>query len=800
VKPDSAGSGAGPGLVIGPAHLAPDPWKVHERELDLDRLAWSESVFALSNGHLGLRGNLEEGEPVATPGTYVNSVYEQRPLPYAEAGYGDPESGQTIINVTDGKVMRLLVDDEPFDVRYGDLHGHERILDLRAGCLHRSVHWTSPAGQQVLIRSTRLVSLTQRSVAAIRFEVEPLDGPARIVVQSELVVNEPQPPPRAGDPRVAAALRAPLVTEHHSHRGSTATFVHRVARSGIGVAAAMTHEWDAPGEVATDIDTTDDLGRFSVTTALDPGQTLTVTKYLAYGWSSVRSIPALRDQVDAALTAAVQTGWDGLVAEQRQTLDGFWELADVEIGGDAELQQAIRFAMFQVFQAGARAERRPIAAKGLTGNGYDGHSFWDTEAYVLPVLTFCDHDAAADALRWRQSTLPAARRRAASLGLSGAAFPWRTINGDECSGYWPAGTAAFHVNGAIAHAVVELADVIDDPAFEREVGVELLVETARLWRSLGHHDDTGAFRIDGVTGPDEYSAIADNNVYTNLLAQENLRVAARAAETHAERAAELGVDHDEIAGWRAAADSMVVPYDENRGIHPQSEGFLEHEMWDFAGTSPDEYPLLKSFPYFDLYRKQVAKQADLVLALQMFGEQFEPDQKRRDFEHYEAICVRDSSLSASTQAIVAAEVGHLDLALDYLAECALIDLVDHHRNAADGLHLACLAGAWNVVAAGFGGLCHQDGKLKLHPRLPDALDHLRFGFHYRRRRIVVTIRRTEATYQVLDGDPIELLHHGTAHTLGADGLVLPVPEPPQLPRPHQPPGRAPRRVPRSTLE
>lgn len=186
-----------------------DLWQIRETHLDLGRLAWAESIFALSNGHLGLRGNLEEGEPTGCPGTYLNSVFEFRPLPYAEASYGNPESGQTVINVTNGKVIRLLVDDEPFDVRYGELVSHERTLDLRAGCLHRSAEWTSPAGQRIRIRSTRLVSLTQRSVAAISYEVEAVDQPARIVVQSELIANEPLPQPRAADPRVAARLASP---------------------------------------------------------------------------------------------------------------------------------------------------------------------------------------------------------------------------------------------------------------------------------------------------------------------------------------------------------------------------------------------------------------------------------------------------------------------------------------------------------------------------------------------------------------------------------------------------------------
>src|SRR5439155_3956637 len=306
---------------------------------------------------------------------------------------------------------------------------------------------------------------------------------------------------------------------------------------------------------------------------LEPGQRLRLVKFLAYGWSRERSSPALRDQVEAALSAALLSGWDGLLAEQRSYLDDFWGRADVHLEGDAELQQAVRFALFHVLQSAARAEQRAVPAKGLTGPGYDGHTFWDTETFVLPVLTYTAPQAVADELRWRHSTLPLARERARLLGLAGAAFPWRTIRGEECSGYWPASTAAVHINADVADAVVRYQAAIDDQVFEREVGLELLVETARLWRSAGHHDREGRFRIDGVTGPDEYGALADNNVYTNLMAQRNLLAAADAAERHPDHAASFGVDAEEAASWRDAADAMLVPFDEALGVPSQTEEF-----------------------------------------------------------------------------------------------------------------------------------------------------------------------------------------------------------------------------------
>ncbi|MFK4118811.1 glycoside hydrolase family 65 protein [Streptomyces longwoodensis] len=770
---------------------AVEPWCVRETELNLDVLAQSESVFALSNGHVGWRGNLDEGEPHGLPGTYLNGVHEVHPLPYAEAGYGYPESGQTVINVTNGKVLRLLVDDEPFDLRYGRLVSHERVLDLRRGVLERTCEWTSPAGTTVRVRSTRLVSLTQRAVAAIAYEVEAVGSRSRVVIQSELVANESLPEPN-GDPRAARALKSPLEPEEDFTAGRRLRLVHRTRRSGLRVAVAADHVVSGPERTTTASESNVDVARLTVTSVLEPGETLRVEKLVAHGWSAARSRPAMSDQVEAALAAAGHSGWQGLLDEQRDYLDDFWARADVEVEGDEEIQQAVRFALFHVLQAGARAEQRAIPAKGLTGSGYDGHAFWDTETFVLPLLTYTSPEAVAEALRWRQNTLPAARERAAQLGLRGAAFPWRTIEGSEGSAYWPAGTAAFHVNADIADAVKRYVVATGDTGFERDTGVELLVETARLWRSLGHHDPHGAFHIEGVTGPDEYSAIADDNTYTNLMARANLLAAAEAVERHPKEAARLGVDDEESAAWRDAAEAVNVPYNDELRVHEQHAGFTRHQRWDFAGTRPDQYPLLLHFPYFDLYRKQVVKQADLVLAMYTCPEHFDDEQVARNFAYYEPLTVRDSSLSACVQAVIAAQAGHLRLAYEYTAEAALMDLHDLEQNTRDGLHIASLAGTWMALVAGFGGLRDERGTLCFKPCLPEKFSRLAFSLQFRDRRLHVEITPGKAAYRLLSGPPLTIHHHGAPLTVDGDGpVVRDVPSLPARPTPEQPPHRAP---------
>jgi alpha,alpha-trehalose phosphorylase len=771
-----------------------EPWAVRELDLDLDLLGQTESIFALSNGHIGWRANLDEGEPHVLLGSYLNAFYEEIPLPYAETAYGYPEAGQTIVNLTDGKIIRLLVDDEPFDIRYGKLLSHERVLDLKAGVLRRTVEWESPAHRLIRIRSTRLVSLVHRALAAILYEVEPVDGPADFVVQSELVANEPVGDLSGRDPRAVAASASPLSPEFAGHEGRRAILIHSTKTSGLTVAAGMDHVVSGPRGSQVTSQSADDAARVTVTAHLARGQRLSLVKFVAYGWSSQRSTPALRSQIEGALATGLDHGWKGLADAQKKYLAEFWARADVELKGDPDVQQAIRFAMFHVLQSAARAEQRAIPAKGLTGPGYDGHTFWDAETFVLPMLTYTVPGAAADILRWRSQILDMARKRATDLGFKGAAFPWRTIHGEECSGYWPASTAAFHINADIADGVLRYVSATNDMQFEETVGLELLVETARLWISVGHHERGGLFRIDGVTGPDEYSALADNNLYTNLMAQRNLVAAAEAVGRHPGVAKRLKVSPTEVKAWRRAADRMFIPYDKELKVHGQASDFTKHERWDFRRTKPDQYPLFLHFPYFDLYRKQVIKQADLVLAMHLRGDAFTQAQKARNFAYYEPLTVRDSSLSSCTQSIIAAEVGHLQLAYDYLGEAALMDLHDLEHNVRDGVHMGSLAGAWLAVVAGLGGMRHHGDVLGFAPRLPPGIQGLSFRLTFLDRLIKVTVGRRRANYTLVSGKPISFEHYGKELRLTSRvSVARPIPSIPTLPEPKQPHGRAPAR-------
>jgi alpha,alpha-trehalose phosphorylase len=773
-----------------------EPWCVREPRLRDAGRGDVEAVFALANGCLGIRGTLDEGEPAAMPGTYLAGVHELRTLVYPETASGDPETTETLVDTINGSLVRLLVDGQPLDVRTGELRHHERVLDLREGTLRRHLRWCSPAGLAVEVRSERLVSLELRNVAAVRYTVRALEKPVEVVLQSSLVANELLPHlPAVPDPE--ELLRHPLEPVEHEAKGRRLTLVHRTSSTELLVGAMAEHEFDSPAEVEVGVEGQPDHARLTASALLEPGQHLTLVKLLGYAWSGQRRVPAVRDELSAALTMARRRGFPGLLAVQRERLDEFWKSADVEVDGDPELQQAVRFALFHLLQATARAEGRAIAGKALTGTGYEGHAFWDTETFVLHVLTAVRPEVVRHALGWRHATLPCARARARELDLAGATFPWRTITGKECSGYWPAGTAAFHVNADVADAVLRYVDATEDVDFVRTAGLELLVETARLWLSLGHWGRDERFHVFGVTGPDEYSALGDDNVYTNVMAQRNLRAAVHWARRLPADAERLGVAEEEAEQWATAAEQIFIPYDEALGVHPQSAGYLDQPRWDFAAMAEDSYPLHSHFPYVQLYRKQVVKQADLVLALFLRGDAFTDEEKARDFDYYEELTVRDSSLSACCQAIVAAEVGHLELAHEYVVEAALADLRDAEHDSSDGLHVAALAGTWLGLVAGFGGLRQVAGieaRLSFRPALPPALSRLRFRLLFRGRLVRVTLQHGRVTYELVRGERLRMWHEQEEVELTQDTpVVRPTTPRPRRPLPLQPETRAPGR-------
>ena len=735
-------------------------WLISETAYEPERAAARESVFAVGNGYLGVRGAPDEGTPAHDGGVVLNGFHETWPIAYPEDAYGLARTGQTLVDVPDGSIVRLLVDGEPLDLATATIVRFERSLDMRAGVLRREVVFATAGGRRIRVRSRRLASLDDRHLVAIDTEVVPLDAGARITLCSELVTRDP----RSGgdDPRRGKGFaERVLVAGAARASGQRALLELSTRHSGLRLACGMEHAVACPAATTVSASAADDAAAVVVQADLAAGEALRLTKYVAYHWAAEAGPGELAARVTGTLDRAARDGFDAIGLAHRRHVEAFWSRSDVEVEGPPGLQQVVRFNLFALMQATARGEGLGVPAKGVTGRGYEGHYFWDTEIYVVPFLTHTTPAWARRLLSFRCDMLGAARRRAAEVGHGGALYPWRTIDGREASAWYAAGTAQYHINADIVYAMHQYNRVTGDLEFMLAEGAEVLVETARFWIELGFFSERrgGRFSINSVTGPDEYTTVVDNNAYTNLMAKENLEVATRVIEWL--RAAEpagfaalvhaTGLSEAEVDGWRRAAEAMFLPRHEALGIVLQDEHFLERKRWNFAGTPPEKHPLLLHFHPLELYRHQVIKQTDVVLATYLVGHHFSTEEKRRTFDYYDPLTTGDSTLSACIQSVIASEVGYADAALDYFLAACSVDLEDLHGNTADGIHIASCGGTWLALVAGFGGLRDIDGEVHLAPRLPREWGRLRFRIEVRGQVAEVDMTPGQTTYRLLEG-------------------------------------------------
>ncbi len=746
-----------------PSHDFPaDEWNVVEKGFHPEFMAQLETMLALGNGYLGMRGCPEEGGPYAENSTLINGFYETRPIVYPEEAYGFAKTGQTIFGVTDSKIIKLFVDDEPFWLPTANLLRCERRLNMKAGTLDREILWEMPTGKQVLIASRRLVSFANKHVAAISYTVTVLNAPAALLISSEMVAEQPNAPIDDNDPRQTRRFVGRLLHPRASDvKDRRIVLCHATEKSQLTLACAVDHTLETSCRHGYKATHTPDFGQVAFTIEAEPGRPIQLTKCMVYHTSPTASPQELCGRADWTLDRVMHQGFGQLLASQEQYMADFWNRSDVQVKNTredrtkrstVEIQQAIRFNLFHILQASGRAEDTGVSAKGLTGQAYEGHYFWDTEIYLLPLLIYTSPRIAKNLLTFRYRMLAQARARARLLGHRGAMFPWRTINGEEASAYYAAGTAQYHINADIMYALRKYVQATGDEAFLRDCGAEMLVETARLWSDLGFYSDAkaGQFCINGVTGPDEYNTVVNNNAYTKLA------TAPDAYETLVRRTA---LEPSEVKAWRRAAESMYVPHDEKLGIIPQDDDFLDREPWDFKNTPADRYPLLLYYHPLDIYRKRVVKQTDVVLAMFLLGDEFSAEEKKRNFEFYDPLTTGDSSLSSCVEAIVAAQIGDTEKAIRYGMAALLMDLADVGGNVKDGCHIASMGGTWMMLAYGLAGLRDYDGTLSFWPRrAPDDNATLRFPVAFRGQVLDVAVGLEKVEYTLREGECLVIRH------------------------------------------
>ena len=746
-----------------------DPWAISEDRYISETMPLKETLYAQANGYLGTRGTFEEDvKPHGVEGVYINGFYETQDIHYEESAYGFATTSQTMLNLPNGKIIRVFLGEEEFSMENGTVLSYNRKMDFRKGVLKREIRWRSPTRKEVLIETARLISFTRKHVMAIRYRITPLNRyfPIRIVSCINADVTNIS---KDDDPRIGSNLSGRSFDIKGKIRdGNTAGMVIETKRSGKQCCIIM-HNQMNKYNINMSADTALlPVNDFMVNAKI--GEPVELNKTIVYYAEDGINYKELEKRATDILNNAISCGFEKLTLEQEKYLTKFWDNADICIEGADDILQGLRFNTFQLLQNTGKDGKTSVSAKGLSGEGYEGHYFWESETYIMPAFMFTAPEIARSLLMYRYSILDMARENAKVMNHQGAMYAWRTINGYECSAYFPAGAAQYHITGGVSYAIKRYYDSTGDINFIRDYGAEILIETARFWLSAGHFNDRkdGKFCIDGVTGPDEYTAIVNNNCYTNIMASENMLFAADMHDLMKEKfpkqykklQKKINIGENEAANFRLAGENIYLPYDEKFGIYMQDDSFLEKKKWDFDSAPKDKYPLLLHYHPLVIYRHQVSKQPDLLLIEFLVRNRFDTAQTKRDYDYYSTVTTHDSSLSESVFAILASMVGDYDKAYQYFVDIVRLDLDNTHNNTEHGLHMANLAGVWGSVIFGFAGVNIKDGTLEFSPHLPDKWKSYTFRLQFQGRKIEVLINKSGAHYTLLKGKPLDIVSNG----------------------------------------
>ena len=750
-------------------------YEVNDLNLNNDELMLNETLFHNANGYLGVRGCYEEGYPrdyKTIRGTYINGFYDYVDMPQAEKLYGLCEKKQTMINVADTQGISFSADGEKLGMFEGEVISSVRSLDMKEGVTLRKVRLRTGKGHEFEVNVKRMASFDMPNLFLIEYRVKSLGYEGELTFES-LHIGDTKNFFDPSDPRVAGESHEHLVPEQALNKDNVTYLCTRTVSSNLYVCSAVSekvrYEGGAGSDHELDVSVSRENHRYikKIKTSINAGEEVVLTKYTILT-DSLRSDSPV-DEARRLMEIARNTETELLYKKQKDFLKDYWDKCSLKIEGDDELDIALRYNTYQLLQSAGRDEHSNIAAKGLSGEGYEGHYFWDTEMYMQPFFTMTNPEISKDLISYRYATLPAARENARLLGhKSGALYPWRTIEGSECSGYFPSGTAQYHIDADIAYSVVAYYLATGDFDFIAAKGAEIVFETARLWLDVGNYDKD-RFVINCVTGPDEYTCLVNNNYFTNVSAKFNLEWAVKFYDLLTEKRdlntiAKIGLTGSEVEEFKRAAECMYLPYDEKRGINPQDDSFLSKKEWDFPATPPTDYPLLLHYHPLYIYRYQVCKQADTVLAHFIYEDAQSLETIEKSFAYYEMVTTHDSSLSTCIYSIMASKLGMVEKAYKYFGDSAKLDLFNLHHNTKDGIHTANMGGNYMAVVYGFGGLRIKDDGLHLAPVIPRQWSAYSFKLNYRGSRLMVSVVRTgdrpDVKISLLEGESVEIFLNG----------------------------------------
>ncbi|NLK64361.1 MAG: beta-phosphoglucomutase [Tissierellia bacterium] len=722
-----------------------------EEGLNIERLPLLETLMSLGNGYVGVRGYLEEFEyPGSVRGNYINGIYERVSMVHAEWAWGFPLESDRMPNLIDLTKVLIVLDGEEVIID-GKIKDFKRELNFEKGLSCRSYKYITKSGKYAKIHFEQLISFTHKELRSWTLNIE-YDGEIQVKNYINFKISNIS---SKGDPRIAPTKIPLIQIERAKYEDNEGQIRLNTIRSGLKVVidfqdSGVFDSFDSKGDEGLNI------------TFISKGQ-LKLNRLIKY-WDSLRN-------VNSEYVSKKE-----LYINQRKYLEDFNRRCSIDMLDNKELDNAINFMKFHLLQSTSQDIYGNIAAKGLSGEGYEGHYFWDTEIFLFPVWLLWDDKRARNFLLYRFNQLNAARSRALEMGHGkGACFPWRTISGIESSGYFPAGSAQYHINFDIAYTFIQWWLVNKDIDFLADYSMELLLETARTALEIGSFQSDG-FHIHCVTGPDEYTAMVSDNYYTNKMAQYNLRWAVKLwrilktkrPNSWVKLKKNLNIDDYEIDNMEKAADQMFFVYDEERDIIGQDSTFLTKPAW------PEENnlrPLLLHYHPLTIYRHQILKQADTALALYLLSDEDE-ELMKRTFYYYENINSHDSSLSPCISVLMACRFKDSQLAYKHFMDSVYMDIKDLSHNTSDGLHMANMGGTLISVLSGFGGVRIKEEDLHINPYVPKQLGRIRFKFSWRKTVLEVFIDGEKVDIKKVSGPATEVILKGKRITIGKKAVLF----------------------------
>lgn len=715
---------------------------LEKNEFKLENLALEETLFHVANGYLGLRANIDFCKKDYCRGLYINGFYDISDIKYGESFVGFPKTKQGICKLADVQSMNIFVDGKQLCIDEKNVKSYLHRYDMQKGYTERHFKIALEKGD-IEINTRRLASFANRQVLMLEYEIKP-SFEAKIDIESILdcdVSNFSS----SDDPRVASQAEKPLEILSISADDDGMEALMQAKRSKLQFACFVTHSIK-PDHVEKHDKYLKSCFNFNV----KANESITLYKFIklkdSFHFSDV--------EIDKHFESA-----EYYYNKQIKYLDNFWSNSRITINGDTQLQNALDYSVYSLLCSIGYDEKYSISAKGLSGEGYEGHVFWDSEVYVSPLFVLTDPELAKTQLSYRHNILPFAIEQARLLGHDdGAVYAWRSIEGAECSGYFPSGSAQYHINNDIAYAIMQYFFASYDIDFLENKAFDILLECSRLWLDMGHYCEKG-FCIDEVTGPDEYTCLVDNNFYTNVGAQHTMRYLLYAADLlkQSGRTKKLEKIRDgELGQIKKAADLMYIPQDKILNINPQDDTFLFKKKLDLSKIPEDKFPLLLHYHPLFLYRHQVCKQADVVLAHALYRDCANVDTKRNSFKYYEKICTHDSSLSLCAYAIMAAQLGMSTLAEKYFKATVDLDINNTHKNTMDGIHTANMGGSFLVMSKGFAGIYLDENGLSISPNMTKDIDGYSFKMQYRGRVLKLEASKTHFCIQLLSGESVKI--------------------------------------------